>query len=40
MKGLLKVVIIVLFAMVSCSRMDDTDVLVVGGGASGTAAGV
>ena len=40
MKGLLKVAIIVLFAMVSCSRMDDTDVLVVGGGASGTAAGV
>ncbi len=40
MKGLLKVAIIVLFAMVSCSRMDETDVLVVGGGASGTAAGV
>lgn len=40
MKGFIKVAIIVLFAMVSCSRMDDTDVLVVGGGASGTAAGV
>lgn len=40
MKGLLKVAIIVLFAMASCSRMDETDVLVVGGGASGTAAGV
>lgn len=40
MKGFLKVAIIGLFALVSCNRQEDTEVLVVGGGASGVAAGI
>ena len=40
MKGFLKVAIIGLFALISCNRQEDTEVLVVGGGASGVAAGI
>lgn len=40
MKGFLKVTIIGLFALISCNRQEDTEVLVVGGGASGVAAGI
>ncbi len=40
MKGFLKVAIIGLFAFISCNRQEDTEVLVVGGGASGVAAGI